>query len=415
MLFNRARALDYMRRYGLDALVATSPINITYFTDYFCWLDAQLKQFMTKPGAASDLIQAYAVFLLEDDPALVVGSLFAANAADLWVHDLHVFGDPGFDLSLTPAGIPELYRHLFDLLHRPQSSNSPTDALLNILKGRGLAEARIGLEFEGLPSALKRKIVQALPRAAIRDCSNLIRLVRMVKSSEEISRLKQAADIGEAASKESLALARPGLPVSEMVRHFRKRVAEAGADFDHFAIGYKGLGIATEPHYILGDGEVAYIDYGCIYQRYFSDAGTTLALAPSPQPLLQRHGVLSACISDGAKRIRPGSKASAVHNAMAEALGALGFTASFPHGHGIGLELREYPILVPDNGLRIRDGWVDLSSDLPIEEGMVLNLEAGMFVPGVGSLQVEHSYLVTADGNEPLVRRDRTGLMQVLC
>ena len=45
MLFNRARAVDYMRRCGLDALVATSATNITYFTDYFCWLDPLFNDF----------------------------------------------------------------------------------------------------------------------------------------------------------------------------------------------------------------------------------------------------------------------------------------------------------------------------------------------------------------------------------
>ena len=36
MLFNKSRAIDYMRRHKLDALVATSPVNTTYFSDYFC-------------------------------------------------------------------------------------------------------------------------------------------------------------------------------------------------------------------------------------------------------------------------------------------------------------------------------------------------------------------------------------------
>ena len=39
MLFNRERAIEHMDRCGLDALVATSPTNITYFSDYYCWLD----------------------------------------------------------------------------------------------------------------------------------------------------------------------------------------------------------------------------------------------------------------------------------------------------------------------------------------------------------------------------------------
>ena len=103
MLFNRARAINYMQEYGLDVLVATSPVNITYFTDYYCWIDPLFKEFMMVPGASANLAQAYAVFPLEGEPALVVNPLFAVNAEELWVKDLHIFGSAGLDDSL-PAG-----------------------------------------------------------------------------------------------------------------------------------------------------------------------------------------------------------------------------------------------------------------------------------------------------------------------
>ena len=86
---------------------------------------------------------------------------------------------------------------------------------------------------------------------------------------------------------------------------------------------------------------------------------------------------------------------------------------AFPHGHGLGLEMRDYPILVPDTGLRIRDNFVDLPADLTIEEGMVIDLEAPLFEPGIGSLHRERSFLVTAVGAEPLVHQDRSAPLTV--
>ena len=50
MLFNTARAEAYMRLYHLDALIATPPINMTYFTDYALWIDPLMKEYMVKPG-----------------------------------------------------------------------------------------------------------------------------------------------------------------------------------------------------------------------------------------------------------------------------------------------------------------------------------------------------------------------------
>ena len=93
---------------------------------------------------------------------------------------------------------------------------------------------------------------------------------------------------------------------------------------------------------------------------------------------------------------------------MFRILEELELTASYPHGHGVGLDVRDYPTVVADNGLRVSDDCVDVASDMPLEENMVLNLEASMFLPGVGSLQMERSLAVTADGCRDLVPQDRS-------
>ena len=105
--------------------------------------------------------------------------------------------------------------------------------------------------------------------------------------------------------------------------------------------------------------------------------------------------------------MRPGAPASSVHDAMRDCLAEHGVTACFPHGHGLGLELRDYPILVPDTGLRIADDCIDLPADLPLEPGMVINLEVVILLPGAASLEVEITTLVTSSGARPFVVQDR--------
>ncbi len=412
MLFNKPRALEYMRQCRLEALVATSPVNITYFTDYFFWIDPMFKEYWALPGASSNLAQAYAVFPLEGEPALVVSPLGAVNAADLWVRDLHIYGETGLDHSVPPAALPGEAERLYDLLHGPRQNGTPTEALLSILKARGLTGARIGLETEGLTPPAKEALQGALPRAAVQDCSNLIRLIRAVKSPEEIDRLARSAEINEEVGLESLALARSGEPFANIVQHFRARVAELGADFDHFAYGYRGMGIALEPDYRLADDDVLFVDWGCNYRRYYSDTGTTLAMPAPAAILLERHAALRECMEAGRQAIGPGVKASVVHGAMWQTLTAQGLTAINPHGHGVGLEIRDYPIIVADNGLRLRDDCIDVPSDLPLEVDMVFNLESALFMAGVGSPHIERSYVVTPDGCRLLTPQDRSGPVQ---
>ena len=403
-----------MRRCNVDVLVATSPVNITYFSDYRCWIDPLFKTYMMVPGAPSDPdpTAAYAIFPLEGEPALVASPTFAVNASDLWVRDLHIFGDPELDSSLPLPTLSDAEQRIFDLLHRRQQNATPPDALLSVLKARGLTDARIGIEMEGLSPRAKDAIEVGLPKAIIKDCSNLIRLVRMVKTEGELSRLTRSAKISEAAAMEALALARPGQPIAEVVQHYRQQIAKDGADFDHFAFGVRGLGLATELNYILTNDDILYVDFGCIYEGCFSDSGTTLSMREPSATLIGRHRTLRECVAAGVEAMTPGAKASAAQAAMWQTLNAHGITTSSPHGHGLGLEVRDYPIIVADNGQRIHDDCVDIPSDLPLEGDMVLNLEAMISMPGVGSLHIEKSFVVTPNGSRPLISQDRTRPVQ---
>ena len=406
MLFNQSRARAYMQRHGLDALVATSPFNLTYFTDAYCWLDRLFKEYMVRPGASSNLFQSYAVFPLEGEPALVVSSLMAVNARGLWVKDVRGYGDPGFDRSLPAqpvAGELDYFVRFFSQPVREQA----VQVLLDILAERGLVRGRIGLELEGLPAGAVQALRAGLPNAQVDDCTNLIRLVRMVKSPEELTRLEQAAQLAEDAALASLAQARVGGSFLDLTRHFRSQIAQGEADLDHFAYGPRGLGIATEPEYLLTEDDVMYVDFGCVYRNYCSDSGLTLALRPLSPELGRRYAALHQCLEAGVQTMRPGTRASQVQRAMMDHLVGEGITASFPHGHGVGLEVRDYPVLVPDTGLRIADQCVDEPADLPLEEGMMLNLEAMIFMPAVGSLHVEKSFVIEAARTRPLVPQDR--------
>jgi len=393
-----------MRQCGVDALIASSPVNINYFTDYYCWLDRWFRDYMSSPGGPSHLTEMFALLPLEGRPALVLNPVFAANAADIWVQDILTFGDPGLEFSHGESTEGKMFA---DQLLAGSRFASAFEALGNCLRTRKLDEAVIGIEIESMRPATIARLHDAFPRAQFRDCSNLIRVIRMVKSTEEISRLTRAAEISEIAGLEALSLAHPGTPISEIALHYRKRLTDSGAEPDHFAFSPRGRGIATDAHYTLGSRDAMYIDFGCIYGHYFSDTGITLALGPLPEGLGKRHDALLSSIAAGIAALRPGTLSSAVRAAMWTEFRSHGFEAAFPHGHGLGLEPREYPLLVDNNSLPLMDECINLPSDLPIEEGMVINLEAGMFVLDEGSLQFERTFVIGAGGCRPLIHQFR--------
>jgi Xaa-Pro dipeptidase len=407
--FNTPRARRYMKQNNIDALIATSSVNVMYFSGYSCWLDPLFREYMMNPGASSELSQrSFAIFPREGEPTLIVKSNMSPDATDLETKDVRVYGNAGLDYSLlsNPSGTTEA--RFLSLVRNTPSSTTAVQALTDALRERGLTEGTVGIELEGLSRRLKEELSKALPRTRLLDCTNLIRLIRAVKTTNEIRLLTQAAEISENAAMESLADAHIGTQTRDLVQRFQSSVGKQGANYDHFSLSLGGLGICSEPNYPFRAQDVMFMDYGCVFSSYFSDTGTTLAFAELPRELARRRYALQSCVEVGAKAMRPGVKASSIHHAMIAVLAEAGITNSFPHGHGMGLEVRDYPILVPQNGLEIRDDCIAVDSDMPLEEGMVINLEAPLFMATAGALQVEKTFVVTADGCRELTCQDRT-------
>jgi len=406
MLLNEPRARAYLDRCGLDAIIATSPVNIRYLTDYYCWLDPLMKEYMLSPGSPNQIFQGYALYPRDGEPALILSPNFAANAVDLNV-DLRLYGDPGFYQQLQAGSVEERLRSLNTLLAQQPAVETPTQALVTALRDRNLDGANLGLEIEPLPEVYRSQIESSLPGVRIRDCTNLLRLIRMVKNAEEIEHLSAAATISETAGLASVRSMLNGVSIAAAIQDYRSQVAAAGADFEHFIYSMRGLGLAQEPDYTLAEDDLLCVDFGCIYKGYFSDTGLTIERPQAPQPLLDKYDDLQACMAAAIDCLRPGVRSSMVQQAMKSTMAARGITATFPHGHGLGLEIRDYPILVPDNGRRIRDDCVDEPADLPLEENMVINLEVTVMAPGIGAVEIEQTFVITADGSRPLVEQNR--------
>ena len=398
-----------MRDCGLDALIATSPVNVRYVTGYSCWLDEVFQRYMVSPGGSDErVLVSLALLPADGEPALVVDSLFALNATEV-AAEVVVAGHAELEEPdhREAGAVPEDLHAVYELLGRREAGDTPSEALVAAIKARGLAEAVLGVELSRIPAAVRDRLERDLPRARLRDCSNLLRLVRAVKAEEELARLEQSARIAEQAAQASFAQARAGCTLGELVDEFRVAAAEQGADFDHYALGPRGLGITTQRHIPLRAGETMYVDFGCNWRGYFSDSGTTLSVGEPGSTLRRRFDALRATVAAGAEALRPGVRASAVQESMRAALADHGITASYPHGHGFGLQVRDYPIVAPDNGSRIRDDCVDVPSDLTLEAGMVVNLEVPVFARGSHSIHNEQSFVVTASGSGPLTEQPR--------
>jgi Xaa-Pro aminopeptidase len=148
--------------------------------------------------------------------------------------------------------------------------------------------------------------------------------------------------------------------------------------------------LEAEPHATsraLHPGETVLVDLYPIIDGYCADLTRVLVVGEPTPAQIERHAVLERALRVGAAALRPGVAAGDVDAAIRANLAEAGFPNNFPHhaGHGIGIEGQEAPYLVPGN-------------PAPLEAGMVVAIEPGLYLPDTGGMRLEGNYLITDEG-----------------
>jgi len=180
---------------------------------------------------------------------------------------------------------------------------------------------------------------------------------------------------------------------------FRIDLLERGADNSPYLISGSGPGgyesiIMGPTDRVLLDGDVMIIDTGSTFDGYFCDFDRNFAFGYADDALKRAYETVYASTDAGLNAAKPGATIGDVWKAMWHVLekgGAMGNTVG-RMGHGLGIQLTEWPSNTSDNAVRL-------------EPGVVLTLEPGMeFAPGKQMVH-EENIVITEDGASLLSRR----------
>jgi len=227
--------------------------------------------------------------------------------------------------------------------------------------------------------------------ANYREMPNLIAEMRMIKSVQEIARLKKSAALASLGMKRAAELIEKGRTELEIAAEVEYEVRKAGSDgipFDTIVASGKNSwlphAMATEKR--LRDGELVVVDLGAKYKGYISDMTRTFALSPTRKQLKLLDTIKRAQKS-ALVRVRDGVRASDVDAAARRIASLAGYAKYYLHstGHGVGLDVHEPPNLSPRSTEILRSG-------------MVTTVEPGAYVRGVGGARWEDMVLVKVDG-----------------
>lgn len=262
-------------------------------------------------------------------------------------------------------------------------------------QAKKLGIKKLGFEQDHLTFASYRSYENAVEGELV-PVSGVVEKLRLIKTSSEIKILKEAADIADAAFKHILDFIRPGkteLEVSNELEFFMRKAGATSSSFDIIvASGYRGAfphGVASDK--LIENGDFVTLDFGAYYKGFISDITRTVAVGEPSAKLKEIYDVVLEAQLRGMAGIKPGMTGKEADALTRDYITEKGYGEYFGHstGHGIGLEVHEGPAL-------------SSKSDIILEPGMLVTVEPGIYIPGLGGVRIEDDTQITETGNETL-------------
>ena len=364
--YSQERLEDFLKHHALAALLLSDPHSLTWLTGYAPPIQTGPSPFEGGPALAW-VAGGQVTLVLSDAEA------GAAKACGVAVQEYL-----SYTIEAPIAGLP-----------------NQTEALVKILHSMGGLKGTIGLEMHQLPAPLLERMQESLPFATFQPVDGLLDPLRAVKSPPELERLRAALALCDLAQAETNRLIQPGRTEIEVWGDMKTRLEiQAGGRLPilaDFIAGARTAEIGGLPgRYVLQPGDAVIADIVPRLDGYWGDnAGTHFVGEPSAE-LRKIYAVVLETLRRGIQTVRPGLKACDLDARLRGLIRDQGYPV-YPHhtGHGLGTSYHEEPRIVPYN-------------EMKLEPGMLVAIEPGIYLPGVGGVRLEDVVLVTSSGCEVL-------------
>ena len=361
----------------LDAVVVRAPDNILYLTDYWTMKGYDI-----------------AIFPREGDPTLiVVEPQFQEAQRSAWNKDVRFFR---FYDPKDPR--PPMIRSL--------------EHCLDVLRERKLT-GRVGVELSQLAQICDRMVgepslytqgyfdaFRGLARQVV-DATPLLADIRMIKTPQEIERMKLANELAAVGMEFAKKEIRPGMKESEVAAMIEGHIHAVGVGYKGkvemaraFTLVWSGKGIATftaTSHRPIQANEPTLVEIWVCADGYWTDLTKNLcpgSLTAEYNKLLDQ---LLKIFNAAVAHCKDGASLAELDRMIRQGIDDAGYVGqpSHPIAHGVGARAHEPP-------------WAHQAAPGVMRSGMVLAIEPGIYWTGGGGLRLEDNFLITPNGNEKL-------------
>lgn len=364
-----AKAQFKMADQDLSAILLTTEPEVRYFSGFL----TQFWQSPTRPW--------FMVIAASGKPIAVIPEIGRASMSNTWIEDIRTWDAP----NPQDEGVSLLADTLREVAGKTGT--------IGIMKG---AESHLRM-----PMADYEKLLTALPDNPIKDCNELMRGLRVIKSELEIDKIRYCAQAASRAFLRVPEFVSIGMSDRDIFQAFKHECLDQGVDDVSYLVGGSGHGgygdiISPPSTRKLENGDVLILDTGCIWDGYFCDFDRNYSIGQPTDQVAEAHRIIWDATQAALEICKPGTTCAELFTTMNKAMGLGDDAGSVGRlGHGLGMQLTEHPSHAAFD-------------QTVLQEGMVLTLEPGYeFAPGKMMVH-EENLVVRADGAEMLsVRVDR--------
>ena len=282
-----------------------------------------------------------------------------------------------------------------------QEDESPFVALGKGLVDRGLTSATVGLD-ENMKFVFAEGIRAANPHLNLVSASPITAGCRMIKDAHEIECLRLACRATLLVYRAVAQSLQPGMSTADvhsLIAAAYKQVGfegEASLNIDEFT----ALPHGSRQQQTLRDGSILMLDDGCEVEGYTSDITRTFVLGKATDKMKSVFDLVHRAQSAAIKTARPGVPTASVDATARKIIVDGGYGPGYTYfshrlGHGIGMDMHEWPYFVKNNMY----GY-DLNPRL--QAGNLLSDEPGIYIRGEFGIRLEDDLLITEGGSELL-------------
>ncbi|MGE5551951.1 MAG: M24 family metallopeptidase [Bacteroidota bacterium] len=251
---------------------------------------------------------------------------------------------------------------------------------------------RIGFEPDHWSLADYQELIEVVSEKRLIAQKGMVEGLRAVKDPEEIERIGQAAAINDRAWARLMPLIKPGVAERDLAAELDYLLRREGADGNAFttivASGPRGaLPHGTASARKIAPGDLVVFDFGAQYQGYASDMTRTVAVGNAGEKEREIYRIVAEAQALALAALRPGLTGIEVDAVARRHIKDAGYGQYFGHGlgHAVGIEIHEEPRLSP-------------IGEQVLAAGMVVTVEPGIYLPGLGGVRIEDLVVLTATG-----------------